>query len=70
MLTRSEPEELTSRWYVLGDDWQMTLSHKEKLQFTHDPDAAGDDDTPDFEDDDKKDNVRRLVFAAPTGGIA
>lgn len=70
MLTRSEPEELTSRWYVFGDDWQMTLSHKEKLQFTHDPDVGGDDDTPDFEDDDNKDNVRRLVFAAPTGGIA
>lgn len=71
MLTRSEPEELTSRWYVLGDDWQMTLSHKEKLRVTRGPAAGTDNDTPGLEDDEgKTGNVRRLVLAAPTGGIA
>lgn len=45
MLNRSEPAEFASRWYVLGDDWQMTISNKEKLRHTE-PVAtppAGDD---------------------------
>lgn len=71
VLRRSELEELTSRWYVVGDDWQMTLSHKEKLRLQHDPDDDGGNDSPDFNDDEEpNDNVRRLVIAAPTGGIA
>lgn len=70
MLCRSEPEELTSRWYVLGDDWQMTVSHKEKLRLQHDPDDDG-KESPDFNDaEEPADNVRRLVVAAPPGGIA
>lgn len=72
VLRRSEPEELTSRWHVVGDDWQMTLSHKEKLRLQHDPDDDGGKDSPAFNDDEEEpaDNVRRLVIAAPTGGIA
>lgn len=69
MLTRSEPEELTSRWYVLGDDWQMTVSHKERDRAL----PPTDDDGPAYDDEDDQDSgndVRRLVIAAPAGGIA
>lgn len=71
MLTRSEPEELTSRWYVLGDDWQMTVSHKEKLQIKQDQEDTAGKDSPATEAEDQNDaTARRLVVAAPAGGIA
>lgn len=71
MLCRSEPEELISRWYVLGDDWQMTVSHKEKLQIKQDQEDTAGKDSPATEAEDQNDaTARRLVVAAPAGGIA
>lgn len=69
MWVRSEPEEATSRWYVHGDDWQMTVSHKERDRAL----PPTDDDGPAYDDGDNQDGgdgVRRLVIAAPAGGIA
>ena len=69
MWVRSEPEEATSRWYVHGDDWQMTVSHKERDRAL----PPTDDDGPAYDDEDNQDSgndVRRLVIAAPAGGIA
>lgn len=69
MWVRSEPEEATSRWYVVGDDWQMTVSHKERFRALPPTDPQG----PHYDDEDDQDhtdNVRRLVVASPTGGIA
>jgi len=71
MLTRSEPEELTSRWYVLGDDWQMTVSHKEKLQIKQDQENTAGKDSPAAKIEQVIDaTARRLVAADPAGGIA
>lgn len=67
MWVRSELEEATSRWYVVGDDWQMTVSHKERFRALPPTDPQG----PHYDDDQEHDNtVRQLVVASPTGGIA
>lgn len=70
MWRRAEPEEFASRWYVLGDDWQMTVSRIEKhLQpQPEEPDAA-----PTYDDTDAPDDSTErpnLVLAVPTGGLA
>ena len=71
MLCRSEPEELISRWYVLGDDWQMTLSHKEKLQIKQGQEDTAGKDSPAAKIEQVVDaTARRLVAADPAGGIA
>lgn len=65
MFCRSEPEELTSRWYILGDGWQMTVSHKEKMRVHADP--AGDS----YETEDQAAELPpSRVLALPAGGIA
>lgn len=69
MWVRSEPEEATSRWYIVGDDWQMTVSHKEHFRALPPTDPQG-PHYDDEDDQDHNDNVRRLVVASPAGGIA
>lgn len=65
MLNRSEPAEFASRWYVLGDDWQMTISNKEKLRHTE-PVA-----TPPAGDDPEQTALPpRRMLALPVGGLA
>lgn len=74
MWVRSQTEEGISRWYVLGDDWQMTVSRKERCRVD-----KGDEDESTTVADNIVSAVRdvvtehvapRIVSAAPSNGIA
>lgn len=74
-LSRSELTESVSRWYVIGDEWQMTVSPQEQTRGRDDEQKT---EGPTFEDQDDnlvadaviRDTTARLVSANPTGGLA
>lgn len=66
MLRRLEPDEAVSRWYVVGDGWQMTVSKKEKHRLF----ATINQDEPQDQDEEEPSLEPRRVLALPAGGLA